>query len=199
MFLDNASHFSYLFEQVANKPSEVFISTFGIYCGITHDGRDTTQWGAKYKLASRDLLEALRPTPAKVKILVGAGTYRSCKGKLACLDCEKTYFQGLIRLVNHADLFPEFQWRVTTELHLKCALFSYGKTVTGVAGGRNFTDSNWSDVTFELASGQIVDLFKHVKDQWKLAKTLDDAAISNILVQQNISEEVITKAIAAGQ
>lgn len=191
MFITPEEHSQYHFERVADKPTTVIVSSFGIYCGITYSGQDTTQWGDKYRLATRDLMEAMRGIP-DVRMLIGVANYKSCRNKEPCVDCEKQYVQQLLRLVFHAELFPEFQWRVTTELHLKCSIFLYpdrpDHKIQGIAGGRNFTDSKWADITFELTSDQIKAVYGHVKEQWNKAAEITDEAVSEIFQQQNISD-----------
>jgi len=153
MFLDHTDHSQFLFDRVHEKPSHVLIASFGIYAGITYAGQDVTKWGEQYRTATRDLMEIMRGLP-DVRMLIGVADYKSCKGKSTrCTDCEVEYVRAFMRLVNHAELFPEFKWRISTELHLKCSLFFYDKPAraAGVAGGRNFTDSSWADVTFELS------------------------------------------------
>ena len=198
MILEHANHSRFLFDRVAEDPERVLISSFGIYAGITYAGQDTTQWGEKYRLATRDLLETMRGIP-DVRMLIGVAQYRGCKGEQYCKHCELQYAKGLLRLVYHAELFPEFQWRISTELHLKCAIFYYnishpeGKKliIKGVAGGRNFTDSDWADVTFELTKVQSLELARHTTELWDLSPELTDNAISDILDSQNISDKTM--------
>lgn len=187
MFLTHADHSSFLFERVAEKPKHTIIASYGLYAGISYAGDDTTQWGEKYQLATRDLMEIMRDLP-NVRLLIGVSNYKSCKGKINCVDCEKQYCRTLIRLVNHAELFPEFQWRVTTSLHLKCVLFFYEKNARGVAGGRNFSDSDWADCTFELPVQHIKKLYKHVNELWDKSRVVDAATISQIFDEEEISE-----------
>lgn len=196
MFLDHADHSKWLFDRVAEKPSHVMIASYGIYAGISYAGQDTTQWGEKFRLATRDLLEIMRPLP-DVRLLIGVANYRSCKGKFTCIDCEKQYCRSLIRLVHHAELFPEFQWRVTTSLHLKACLFFYPKTAKGIGGGRNFSDSDWVDCTFELPHAHIKKLYGHIKEVWDQSKPLTDDTIGEIFEEQEISENGF-KATVAG-
>lgn len=190
MFLQPTDHSQFLFDRVADKPDEILISSFGIYAGITYNGQDTTEWGDKYRLATRDLLETMRKIPT-VRMMIGVASYRSCKGEGYCKDCELQYAKGLIRLAYHAELFPQFQWRVSTELHLKCAIFYYGDNIKGVAGGRNFTDSSWADVTFELTSKQAQELAKHTMELWDASPELNDASIGRILENQQISQKTM--------
>jgi hypothetical protein len=198
MFLDHADHSRFLFDRVAQKPKHVFIASFGIYAGISYKGQDTTEWGDKYRLATRDLMESMRGLP-DVRFLIGAANFKSCKHPIDCVDCEKQYCRTLIRLVNHADKFPEFQWRVTTELHLKCALFFYDKSARGVAGGRNFADSDWSDCTFELPVGHIKQLYEHVNGLWDQARVINNETIGQIFDEEQISERGFQATVAGVQ
>lgn len=194
MFLESAEHSQYLFDRVAEKPERILISSFGIYAGITYSGQDTTTWGDKYRLATRDLMEIMRGIKS-VYMLIGVAPYKGCKGDKYCQDCEIQYAKSLLRLAYHAELFPEFKWKISTDLHLKCAIFSYPKgtvpRIRGVAGGRNFTDSSWADVTFELTESKAVLLAKHTIELWESSPNLTDAAISDILDSQGISEKTM--------
>lgn len=196
MFLDHADHSRWLFDRVAENPTHTMIASYGLYAGISYAGQDTTTWGEKFRLATRDLMETMRGLP-DVRFLIGVSNYRSCKGKFDCIDCEKQYCRTLIRLVHHAELFPEFQWRVTTNLHLKACLFFYGASVKGIGGGRNFSDSDWIDCTFELSTAHIKKLYGHIKDVWDLSKPLNDETIGEIFEEQEISERGF-KATVAG-
>jgi len=195
MFIPNEDHYAYIRKCVANKPEHSLIATFGIYAGITYDGRDPTEWGAEYGLNTRDIITELQKLD-NVQFLVGVANYRSCKGKIDCIDCEKQYVRSLFRLVFHAEKFPEFEWRITTDLHLKCSLFFYDQDCTpekakGVAGGRNFTDSSWADVTFELSSKQIDELHTYTADLWRDSLSATDESVGKIFDQQNLSEKGI--------
>ena len=196
MFLDHADHSRYLFDRVAEKPTHTFIASYGLYAGISYAGHDTTKWGEKFRLATRDLMEAMRELQ-DVRFLIGVANYKSCQGKFTCIDCEKQYCRSLIRLVHHAELFPEFNWRITTELHLKACLFFYGEKVKGIGGGRNFSDSDWVDCTFELSTTHIKKLYNHSKLVWDQAKILNDQTIGEIFEEQEISERGF-KATVAG-
>ena len=197
MFLNYSEHANFLVERVAERPKHTVIASYGLYAGITYSGDDTTEWGEKYQLATRDLMETMRDLP-DVRLLIGVSNYKSCKGKTTnCVDCEKQYCRTLIRLVNHADLFPEFQWRTTTSLHLKCVLFFYEKNARGIAGGRNFSDSDWADCTFELPVQHIKKLYGHVNELWDKSRVVDNVTIGQILDEEEISERGF-KATLAG-
>jgi len=196
MFIDNAEHSKFLFDCVSRKPSHVIIASFGIYCGITYTGQDVTAWGDKYRMATRDLMEVMRSLP-DVRMLIGVGNYKSCKGKsIRCLDCEVEYVRAFMRLIHHAEYFPEFKWKMSTELHLKCSLFFYQNPakVAGVAGGRNFTDSSWEDVTFSLSTPDVKKLYAHTSNLWEHAKSLTDDTAEWLFESQEISRKALEHA-----
>lgn len=199
MFIQNSDHYKFLDDCIDANPDHVMISTFGIYAGLTYDGRDSTEWGDGYSLETRDLITKLQKLD-NVRFLVGVANYSSCKNKLQCLDCEKQYVRSLFRLIFHVEKFPEFEWRITTELHLKCSLFFYDqdcnpKLAKGVAGGRNFTNSSWPDVTFELNKAQISELHDYTSDIWTGSFPANDDSVTKILEHQQISEKGVNSVL----
>ena len=200
MFLTIEDHFAFLNECVRAKPRAVLISTYGLYAGILPDGRDTRDWGKMYKSQTRELLESMRGIE-NVRLLIGLYEFKSCKGKVPCSDCERKYVMDLIRHMNHAEKFSEFQWRVTPQSHLKCALFTYPDNhpapLRGVVGGRNLNDSSWADLTIELDKMSILRVQEHVEEIWKTAKVLNDKVLGGVLQDQGISEKTLENILAA--
>ncbi len=194
LLIKNDDHYSYLNDCVALRPNKVMITSYGVFAGILADGRDMSEWGKRFH--TRDLLEAMADIET-VQILVGVYEYKSCKSKQDCLDCEQKYVFDLIRHLNHADKFPHFQWRVTTRSHAKCVLFTYpDDTLRGVAGGRNFTNSDWADVSVELDKMSALRLEQHVTEMWQAAKPLTGPSLSEIMVDQGISAKTIENIMA---
>lgn len=200
MFLGQEEHAEYLSKCVADNPKTILISSFGIYAGITYAGQDTTEWGEKYKLETRVLMNKIRSLSVvpDTRLLIGIQEYKSCKRKQSCIDCERQYCKTIIRLMNHASTFPEFKWRMSTKLHLKACLFFYDKSnddallAKGVSGGRNFTDSDWLDCTFELDVSNIRRLGVHINEIWKDSVSISEESIENLFEQQGISELAVT-------
>lgn len=195
LFITLEDHFKYLAELVARKPKGVFIASFGIYAGITFDGRDTTTWGERFKLQTRDFLESLRSTP-NVRLMIGIPDYKSCRGKVACSHCECGYIYQMTRLLNHRELFSEFKWKIITQAHVKCTLFFFEKEILGVAGGRNLNDSNSIDATFQIDSTIGTQLYQQLVPVWKASYDLAGEPINTILVKQGISESTINNIMA---
>ncbi len=200
LFLTNEDHFKYLNECVEARPRLVNIASYGIWAGITSAGHDTRNWGEKYRSESREFLEGLRTNAAFVRILIGLYEYKSCKGKtITCQDCERKYVMDLIRLMNHAEAFPTFHWRVSSQLHAKCSIFHYqdGAPSRAVAGGRNLTDSSWADVTVELDKMSTIRLDEHFMKMWDEATKLTPDKINKVLEEQGISKKTLDNIMAS--
>lgn len=188
LMVNYEDHIKWLSERIDEGPTSTMVTSFGLYAGISYAGEDMTKIGWKFRSKTRDLMEKMRNLP-NVRFLIGVPKYRSCKGKSQCINCEAQYTKDIIRLSNHIQFFPEFKWRMTSDLHLKSCIFTYGKTCKGISGGRNFTDSDWFDCTFELSKEHVRKLLEHVAEVWGNSKRLDDDTLGDILLDQGISEE----------
>lgn len=185
-------HFNAIKEAIRAGPSEVTISSYGIYAGILPDGRDVHSWGDRFASRTREVLDELRAVPV-VKFIIGLAPYASCRGKNStCLPCERKFVRELIRHLNHVDLYPSYQWRMSNNLHIKCCLFSFGQQMMAIAGSRNFTDSTWEDITFKLGMGDSVRLYTHVSGLWEDATALTSKNVEDYLKSQRISEQAVT-------
>lgn len=202
LLLDSDAYYEYLSGCARRSPKAVALATFGLYAGILTDGRDTRDWGPRYKSRTRDIMELMRSVP-DVRILIGLYPYRSCKGKQVCHNCESQFVRQFLRLLEHADHFPTFNWRVNLESHIKCVLFTYAQSLdssaelAGVAGGRNFTDSNWADVSFTLEPQAIQQLSSHYDELWEAAWPLTNAAADEFIRQEGISEKGVQTVLGA--
>jgi len=160
MLLTIEDHYDTLFELLEKKPTKVFISSFGLYAGITADGKDWHQRGGKYTSRTHEFLDKLS-TVEDVRVLIGAAEYISCKVEqeqyrkvqLFCEDCFNKYGETFKRLLKHTEAFPYIHWRIRINTHLKMTMFQYAdNSIVTVLGGRNLTDSDWPDVTFRIDS-----------------------------------------------
>lgn len=196
LLINPVDHFKFLTDALTPTPERIFITSYGLYAGILPDGRDTAEWGPRFKSQTRELLESMRKIK-NVQMLIGLYEFKACK-KPTCMDCEWKYALDLIRHMNHAEKFPEFQWRITSASHIKCALFFYkDRTAKGIAGSRNFTDSSWEDVTVTLDTDGITKLDEHLQGMWSKAKILSDSHLGEVLKDQGISEKALDS-ITAG-
>lgn len=198
LLFDLADHYNFLNNCVEEKPTAIRLGTYGLYAGIMPDGRDSRDWGAKYRSETRELLEKIKTTDAKVKILVGQYEHKSCKGKsVVCSDCERKYVLDLVRLMNHAEAFSGFKWRISTGIHLKCAIFTYPESnpsaIRGQVGGRNLTDSQWADVSVELDKMSCIRVQEKFDELWEDALILNADRIGRIMEEQQIAQSTIDK------
>ncbi len=191
-------HYKFLNSCVAESPETVSLCTFGLYAGILPNGQDNR---GKYPSQTREFLEAVRELNVPTKILVGLSDYKSCRGKTAdCTDCERKYVLDLVRLLNHAEAFPGFKWRISTGIQTRCAVFTYPEgadhTIRAATGGRNLTDSDWADVTVELdkmSSMRVSENFGHL---WTGALILNSDRVGRFVESQGISEKTMAGIMA---
>lgn len=188
LILDHIEHYEHLVGLARLQPAIVRIATYGIWAGIMADGRDSREWNQnKFHSYVRDFLEVLRSVP-RVQILVGVYGYSSCRGNLRCEDCEAKYVNGLIRLLNHVEKFDCFEWRLSCESHAKCSLFYYrDRSVRGVTGGRNMTDSDWADVSVDVDAAGCAKLTEHFGSIWKKSVVIDHDSVNAIIDKIGIS------------
>jgi len=168
MFFTTEECYKELYTWLKAKPTSIQIGTFGIYAGILDTGKSMHEIGGKYASSTHKLLDEFCKSQTKIDILVGVAPYRSCKGKEHCEDCYKTYGKQIMRLLKHAENWPKCTWRFKEELHLKCTIFNYLDNSKNriLGGGRNFTDSDWADISFELPKDLTEPIQKYFTEQW---------------------------------
>ncbi len=179
IFTTQESHMACLKKLAAKKPKEAIMATFNLYAGILHDGDDTHEWGEKYRNEAHELLDILVEIP-KVKMLVGFQPFIPCNKK-GCEDCLANHYKRGVRLVKHAERWPEFEWKYLEKFHLKCNLFYYAKGCIGVTGGRNLSGSSWADLSFVMNDKQIVAARKLLDENWKRAANITLPNIENTI------------------
>jgi len=167
IFDTSESHTNGLKKLAKGKPESVLIATYGVYAGILHDGDDSHKWGGKYENGTHELLDQLIQVP-EVKILVGFSGLKLCRSD--CEDCLAVHYKQAMRLDQHRQKWPQFEWRYTEDFHLKAFLFYYKRGCIGVSGGRNLSSSEWTDASFILNNEQ-ADAIRVIFDHsWKIAK-----------------------------
>ena len=159
------------------KPKEVVIASFNVYAGILHDGDDCHEWGGKYRNNVHELLDSL--ADAKVSLLVGIPLFRPCKP--ACEECLEAHCKQANKLVKHSEKWPHFDWRFTESFHLKCCIFYYSKGSIGVTGGRNLTDSSWTDMSMVMNEKQTAQARKLFNQMWAKSKEVTQENIDAII------------------
>lgn len=191
LIIDTQEHHDWIFDQISKEPKNAIITTFGLWAGILHDGRDTSEWGEEYQLQTRQILDKLQHI--KTAIIVGIGEYKSCKGQKSCLDCERQYAKTILRINNHALAYPDIKWRVTSKLHIKMVIFEHQNKIEGITGGRNFTNSDWEDCTVVLDEKNCNILKDHARKLWKLSKDINDATVGEILEEQGVTMKALER------
>lgn len=178
------SFYDAIYKCIEEKPKRVLLSSFGIYAGILDDGRDVHSWGGKYKNRVHDVLDKLEKI-SEVNILVSMSPYRSCKGKDAfCKDCFETYGKQVTRLLKHVEKWHNFKWRFQNDSHFKTIIFVYDNNVKAVVGGRNFTNSDWADINWQIDGQDANKLVPYFEDLWKNSSDITETALAETLAKE---------------
>lgn len=181
VFITWEQHLEYLKKLTTENPQRVAIATFNVYAGVLHDGADVTEWGEKYSNDAHQLLDLIKPVK-DVRILVGMPPLILCKK--GCMECIEKHYKWSMRLDQHAQKWPKFQWKYAEDFHLKCYLFDYGTTIKGVIGGRNLSPSNWVDVTIALDNSRCKVLMALFDKVWKIALDVNDENMKDTISAQ---------------
>lgn len=196
LLYDLNDYYDHLFGLVSKKPISVSIATYGIWAGLRADGSDMCEKGSQYRSKTRDLLDALQQT-RDVRLLVSTSSYSSCRGYHVCYDCERRFVAQLFRLLSHVDKFSNYQWRMLHGCHLKCSLFTYVDDACGIAGGRNFTDSDWADLSLTLDVLGTYEILGHFNQLWTKATPITNQTISAVLSEERISQTAINNLLGS--
>lgn len=186
MFLTTDECYEELYKWLEQNPTLVQISSFGIYAGIVDSGKDIHKIGGKYTSSTHTFLDKLAETNVKTQILIGVAAYTSCKeDKSQCKDCFKKYSKNMMRLLKHVENWPNFEWRFREELHLKCTIFNYkdAKKDRILGGGRNLTDSNWADISFEPPRELVPDLKEYFINQWNVSTPVTEEKLAEYVTE----------------
>lgn len=198
-YLDCNAYYDALEALISLKPTTAFISSYGMYAGISHDGQDLNIRGDSYATRAKKILDLLSDIQT-VYMLIGLSPYRSCKGFAKCLNCEHAYYKSLLRLLSHKEYFPQFNWRVSESSHAKLVVFAFddngAKSYRGIGGGRNFNDSNWDDISFDLSDQLNKEMVKYFAVQYGKANKLTSQYLDKLSIKYDISSKVIEAFIA---
>ena len=195
LLFDVDSHYSCIKDLINENPSESYISSFGVYAGITHTGVDLKSVSSKYASKANDALSLLHEKDCNVNMLIGVSSFINCRGKVKyCYDCERNYLKQLMRTQSHAELFNRFKWRIVVEHHTKYWIFKFGSKFKGVTGGRNLNDSSWDDITYFIDNEACVEILKnsYLKDRAK-SLTINGDNVNKIALEQGISSKTFER------
>lgn len=146
---------------LARNADEVLISTYGVYAGIQKDGVNIHDW-AKPEIHSYTQ-DFLNDCPDNTTIVVGLAEFKPCK--VDCEFCAKKERDYMTRADKHKEHFDRFNWIFTSEHHMKAVCIRKGEDWNCFIGGRNLSDSNFTDMGVQLNGLQGADIAKSVKRQ----------------------------------
>ena len=144
------------------KPTSVFIASYGLNIGLYRKG--SGEFFSKTSL-TRDFLNSLRGVK-KVDILIGFPAQR--RG-----ESYKDFSYRKAMLKRAIDKWPEYNWRISEHSHIKCAGFEKrGSIHCVITGGRNLTDSAYSDLSIVVPKRQRSPIKNHFYKLYKQAKEI---------------------------
>lgn len=164
LLIDPGEYNAYLAE-ISSKASalraEVGILTFGIYAGITANGTD---WSPKYGSSVATTLRTM--AGASVRVVVGISRLRLCHP--GCSDCKAEWWKQWDRVVHTVKKYSEITWRLRSNLHSKLIMAWTGETlIGGVIGSRNFTGSNWAEISSIIQPEDFPILRAEFEKEWE--------------------------------
>ncbi len=180
IIVDTDEHYLALKEYVTEYPDSVYIATYGLYVGITGDGRNCHEWGGKYTNRAQDFLNALVDVP-KVHILVGLPALIYCDKSEACEHCEAKHISFMERMLHTAKKWDAFHWKMAPEMHMKFFGFYRNQSpIGGITGGRNLSDSDWFDISFNLTAKETAAMRKHFDVAFKKSVTVNQKNVEAV-------------------
>ncbi len=136
----------------------MIISSYGMYAGISDTGENTAE-RYNFDKTIQQILDVSKHK--KVVFLLSDTEAQPCMP--GCVHCIAKNQKKTRRNEAHINHWPNVSWFITQDHHLKTILFKKKDgTVLGFSGGRNFSNSDWEDVSFELPEDASRELLSHV-------------------------------------
>jgi hypothetical protein len=170
MYLDVHEFWKAILQEVVDPETEtVLISSYGLYAGISDTGENTA---LRYNF-NRPHQMILDQSNAGKRIIMLISESDPMECVQGCQHCKEKTEKRDDRLQAHVAHWPNISWHLTRDHHLKAILIkkSDGRVV-GFSGGRNFTTSEWTDVSFRLSEEDAKELLIYLvgKIQTKAGK-----------------------------
>lgn len=182
MYFTLKEHNTRLQQLVNDQPKEIVIVSYGLYAGILDDGRDAHSWGKKFTSNTHLFLDSLKGIPTQIAVGLPPPSNCFTKKEGVCPHCQEKYLKGLRRLWHHHKMWPDINWRVCLESHMKAWVFTYRKKTIAIIGGRNLTDSDWHDFTMEIVGEKAEDIKWHCEEFVEGCLPMNSANLKKIAV-----------------
>lgn len=153
------------------RPDRVTISTFGLYAGVTTYGDDVRKVYNQPNYTAT-FLDRLVNLGVETEIVVGVPEFHVCVE--GCKHCVKKWNNSLKRYYYTVRKWPEINWVFVRWNHLKCVIFEKDGNYRVFCGGRNLSESTFSDVMLYLPNSDVNSLFRGIeKAKEKIVKLGD--------------------------
>ena len=151
-------------EASAEQTDTIVISSYGLYAGISDTGENTA---ARYGFNNlqQKILDLSNADKKIVFLLSESDPIECCP---ACPHCKAKNDKRDNRTLAYLAHWPKVTWRMTTNSHLKSVLIKKKNgTIVGYTGGRNFSGSDWDDISLRLDYEDAKELFIRVMENIK--------------------------------
>ncbi len=170
MFWTTEEYFKGLRNALGDKPNRVWLSTFNVYAGITKNAIDVRK---VYSITNHtaNFLDQIDRLDVECNIMCGLPVFISCRED--CPDCEQKKIDKLKRYKFTQQNWSGLNWKFVENFHLKYAIFEYEDKLRVFIGGRNLGDSDWVDLSLELADQETCQgVLDQAKKLWKSDEVL---------------------------
>lgn len=148
-----------LFEIQKTDTDMVLVSSYGLYAGISDTGVNTDQKYHFDSVLQKILNESLNVR--KFVFLLSESEFFECTPN--CPHCKEKQEKKENRSFAHARHWPKISWHMTVGHHLKAVIVvKKDKSLVAWTGGRNFTSSNWQDLSLRLNDEDAQELLRHI-------------------------------------
>jgi len=160
LYFDHNEYWRAVLEEIKDPETQsVIISSFGVYAGINEHG-ESMQEKYGYESLMSDILDQSNRLQKFVVLLSEADLIECTPG---CKHCKEKYEKTQKRTFAHTERWKNVSWYLTTQHHLKAVIVvKKDKSLVTWSGGRNFTASGWSDLSFKLPQEDGMDLLRHI-------------------------------------
>lgn len=166
-----------------------------VYVGYTATGQDTHTWSDRWHTRTRAVLDKLDDLVAKndvkVNMFISLNPVICCNAKYEdrCHSCLDRYAEYLLKVQLTAQKYPSFSWYYTHESMPIFYVYKCGNLSSGIAGGRNLTNSPTGEVSCVIDDVQCDELLRLIKHNKLIFRKIDDMFLENVFTVINAESD----------
>lgn len=146
-------------EIIDENPSWIYISTFGMYLGISVDENGkVNDWQSKYPKPIRTAIDKIIEKSIPCKIITGEVGRELCvKDCPHCIKANEKLYQ---RLLAHIDIFHKDNLSLMVKVDYHQKMIVSDKRY--IIGGRNLSESSYADLSFSGTDQETIKSLKEI-------------------------------------